>query len=75
MSDMQDVRELWEGRFGAVRLLRRPKERTRDGDGFEYFAAEYHRAGDGREDLEVFRERMSKFISLAPACDVDCWSC
>jgi hypothetical protein len=67
LSGLEVVRELGSSRFGTVRLFRPPKPRTNDEavDGFEYFAAKFCNAGDNREGLKVFKERMNKFISLS----------
>jgi hypothetical protein len=75
MEGLEEVRELGSSRFGAVRLVRRRKERRIDGnmggggegdvDGFEYFAAKYYNAGCSREGSRRFKDRMNKFISLS----------
>jgi serine/threonine protein kinase len=67
LSGLEEVRELGSSRLGVVRLFRRPKEASDEeaGDGFEYFAAKFYKAGDNREGFEVFKERMNKFISLS----------
>jgi serine/threonine protein kinase len=65
MSGMEEVRELGSSRNGVVYLVRRRNELRDDGDEFEYFAAKFYDAGDNRDGLEAFKERMNTFLSLS----------
>jgi hypothetical protein len=60
LAGFADVRELGSSRFGAVRLMRRPKA---DGS-FEYFAAKFYNAGDNRDRGRGFSDLMEPFLDL-----------
>jgi hypothetical protein len=60
LAGIEDVRLLSSSRFGSVRLMRRSIE-----GGFEYFAAKYYNAGDNRDGLQAFHDRVHGLVSLS----------
>lgn len=60
IAGIEEVRTLSSSRFGAVRLMRRATE-----GGFEYFAGKFYNAGDSREGLHAFQDRVRGLVSLS----------
>jgi hypothetical protein len=60
LAGIEDVRTLSSSRFGSVRLVRRAIE-----GGFEYFAAKCYNAGDNRDGLQAFYDRVHGLVSLS----------
>jgi hypothetical protein len=60
LAEIEEVRTLSLSRFGSVHLVRREIEGR-----FEYFAAKYYNAGDNRDGLQAFHDRVRGLISLS----------
>jgi serine/threonine protein kinase len=63
LTGIEEARTLSSSRFGSVGLV---QQRVKGG--LEYFAAKYYNAGDNKEGLQGFHDRVRGLVSLSHPC-------